>query len=129
LADGKDGTLEAKLDVKDVISAPIVEPPQEMEFRPAECKGQPNKKNHAVLYVNLQVVPLGRKIEISILKSQGSISLLGEGEKKCTETSVRVEKENQLEGTTVARLLVPWFGGGWGSLRKLGQRPNYRRER
>jgi hypothetical protein len=120
LADGKEGTLEAKLEVTDVIAAAVVEPPQEMEFRPRECKGQPNKKNHAVLYVNLQVVPLGRKIEISVIKSQGSIALLDENEKKVAEIALKVEKGHQIEGTTIARLLVPWFGGGWGQFAKIG---------
>jgi len=119
LADGKEGMLEAKLEVTDVIAASVVEPPQEMEFRPRECKGQPNKKNHAVLYINLEVIPLGRKIDISIVKSQGSIALVNEEDKKCTEFAVKVDKSDVIQGTRVARLLVPWIGGGWGQYAKL----------
>ncbi|HEY4930956.1 MAG TPA: hypothetical protein VII23_05245, partial [Terriglobales bacterium] len=82
LADGKEGTLEAKLEVTDVVAAPVVEPPVEMEFRPADTVGQPNKKHNANLYLNLGVIPLGRKVEISVIKSQGGLTLVDNGGKK-----------------------------------------------
>jgi hypothetical protein len=68
------------------------------------------------------VVPLGRKIEISILKSQGSIALLNEDGKKCAETALRLDKSHQIGKTSVARMLVPWFGGGWGQFAKINAR-------
>jgi hypothetical protein len=114
LADGKEETLEAKLEVTDVIATPVVEPPVEMEFRPTECQGQPNKKHHAVLYVNLQAIPLGRRIEVSIVKSQGSISILEETGKKCRQLALKLDKVHQIAGMNVGRLLIPWMGGGWG---------------
>ncbi|MGO9640469.1 MAG: hypothetical protein ACLP1Y_04070 [Candidatus Acidiferrales bacterium] len=119
LADGKTGTLEAKLEVVDVIAAPVLEPPQDMEFRPKECKGQPNKKNHIILYINLGVVPLGRKIEIGIEKSQGSLALLDQDGKKTRELGIKLEKIHQIESPSIARILVPWSGGGWGQFAKI----------
>lgn len=119
LADGKESTLEAKLEITDVIAAAVVESPAEMEFRPAESMGQPNKKHIANLYVNLAVIPLGRKIEISVIKAQGGIALLEGETKKTTAFSVVVEKQHQLPGTTVARVPVPWTGGGWGQFARI----------
>lgn len=119
LADGKEGTLEAKLEVTDVVAAPVVEPPAEMEFRPAQTMGQPNKKHNANLYVNLGAIPLGRKIEISIIKSQGGVMLVDNGSKKTKALSIVVDKEHQISGTAVARIPVPWIGGGWGQFARI----------
>jgi len=119
LADGKDGTLEAKMEITDVVAAAVVEAPAEMEFRPAETMGQPNKKHTANLYVNLAAIPLGRKIEISMIKSQGGITLLENGGKKTKSVSIVVEKEHQIPGTSVARVPVPWTGGGWGQFARI----------
>lgn len=118
LADGKEATLEASMEVMDVVAAAVVEPPAEMEFRPAESMGQPNKKHNANLYVNLGVVPLGRKIEISVIKAQGGVALLDDGAKK-TSLSIVIDKELQITGTAVARLPVPWIGGGWGQFARI----------
>jgi hypothetical protein len=119
LADGKDGTLECQLEVTDVVAAPMVEPPLEMEFRPAESIGQPNKKHYAVLYVNLVAVPLGRKIEVSVVKSQGGIALLDENGKKSNSVTVRLEKLHQIPGSSVARVPIAWSGSGWGQFARI----------
>ena len=119
LADGKDGTLECQLQVTDVVAAPMVEPPLAMEFRPAESMGQPNKKHYAVLYVNLAALPLGRKIEVSVVKSQGGIALLDESGKKSNSVSVRLEKQHQIPESSVARVPIAWSGGGWGQFARI----------
>ncbi|MGA8153295.1 MAG: hypothetical protein WB952_20255 [Terriglobales bacterium] len=119
LADGKDGTLDSQLDVTDVVGAPMVEPPLEMEFRPAESVGQPNKKHYAVLYVNLAAVPLGRRIEVSIVKSQGAIGLLDENGKRAESVTVQLEKKHQIPDSTVARLPIAWSGSGWGQFARI----------
>ncbi len=119
LADGKDGTLEGKLDITDVVAAPVVEPPTEMEFRPAETIGQPNKKHNAYLYANLATIPLGRKIEISIIKSQGGIGLFDDAGKKCRALSIVLHKDYQIAGTTVARVPIAWMGAGWGQYARI----------
>ena len=118
LADGKDSTLEASLEVIDVVAAAVVEPPAEMEFRPAESMGQPNKKHNANLYVNLGVVPLGRKIEVAVIKAQGGVALVDNGSKKAN-LSIVLQKEHHIAGTTVARVPIPWIGGGWGQFARI----------
>jgi hypothetical protein len=119
VAEGKDGTLECQLEVTDVVAAPMVEPPLEMEFRPAESMGQPNKKHYAVLYVNLAAIPLGRKIEVSVVKSQGGIGLLDENGEKSNSVTVRLEKLHQIPGSSVARVPIAWSGGGWGQFARI----------
>lgn len=113
LADGAKETLEARLEVTDVLAAPAVEPPSEMEFRPSESRGQPNRKNHAVLYANLDVIPLRRKLEFSLVKPRGIALLQAQG-KKCDQFTLVLEPTHRIEGTNVARVLVPWTGVGWG---------------
>jgi hypothetical protein len=66
----------------------------------------------------LSVVPLGRKIEVTIIKAQGGVALLESGTKK-TNLSVVVGKEHQIAGTTVARVPIPWIGGGWGQFARI----------
>lgn len=119
LADGNEGTLESKLQVEDVTTAPQIEPPLEMEFRPNESKGQPNKRNHAGLYVNLQAVPLGRKIDVSIVKSQGGILLFDLSGKKCQQLGIKLEPGHQIGKTNVARVPVPWCGSAWGQFARI----------
>lgn len=119
LADGKEGDLDGKLEVTDVIGAPLVEPPLDMEFRPAESKGQPNKKHYAVLYVNLVEVPVGRRIEVSVVKSQGAIRLLNENNKNSESVTVKIEKKHQIPDSTVARLPIAWSGTAWGQSARI----------
>jgi hypothetical protein len=119
LADGKDRALECQLEVTDVVAAPMVEPPLEMEFRPATSIGQPNKKHYAVLYVNLAAIPLGRKIDVSIVKAQGGIAFLDENSKKASSVAVRLEKTHEIPKSSVARVPIAWSGGGWGQFARI----------
>ncbi len=97
----------------------MLEPPLEMEFRPLESVGQPNKKHYAVLYVNLAAVPLGRKIEVSVVKAQGGIALLDDGGKKSKSVTVRLEKAHQISESSVARMPIGWSGSGWGQFARI----------
>lgn len=73
LAEGKESTYEAEFEVSDVTAGRMILPPNEMEFRPEEAHGQPNKTNSATLFVNSEIIPLGRKITI-ILRRRGARS-------------------------------------------------------
>jgi hypothetical protein len=114
IADGVEAALEAYMTVEDVITAPILEPPEEMEFRPKESLGQPNRKNNLVLFINSAVVPVGRKIEFIIDKSQGAVGFLTTGNRKAESLDIRFETHHLVPGTPVGRILVPWQGNGLG---------------
>jgi len=118
IAEGKEGWLECELKVTDVISAATVEPPVDMEFRPGTSIGQPNKKHVAALYVNLAVVPFGRKIELTIVKAQGGITFLDDNGKRCASLDVRLEKRHEV-ASSVARVPIAWIGGGWGQFARV----------
>jgi len=113
LAEGKEGLLEAYLDITDVTSGISIVPPEEMEFRPKESKGQPNRDNNLTLYVNPNTVPVGRKIKINLEKSHGTIGLKANGK---IQDSVEIvfEKSHILPEHRVGRILIPWRGNGWG---------------
>jgi hypothetical protein len=114
IADGVEAPLEAHMAVEDVITAAILEPPEEMEFRPKESLGQPNRKNNLVLFINSAVVPVGRKIEFTIDKSQGAIGFLTSGNRKADLLDIKFETHHLVPGTPVGRILVPWQGNGLG---------------
>ena len=74
---------------------------------------------YAALYVNLAAVPLGRKIEVSVIKSQGGIALLDENGKKSDSVAIRLEKQHQIPDSSVARVPIAWSGGGWGQFARI----------
>lgn len=114
VADGLDETLEKSLRVEDVVAAAILEPPEEMEFRPKESKGQPNRKNNLVLFINSAVVPVGRKIDFTITKAQGAVGLIEGGNNKVDSLSIKFENHHLVPETAVGRILIPWQGNGLG---------------
>jgi len=118
LAEGKTSTLEASLQVEDVIAAPILAPPERMEFRPLISRGQPGQQNSIFLYVNQNVVTIGRKIKITVLSSQGTIGLL-EKEKRVNSIDTIFEKAHIIKGTCIGRMPVSWGGTGWGQSARL----------
>ncbi len=114
LADGRERTLEARLEIEDVLPPFDVAPPESMEFRPKEIHGLPNRRNGASLFVNISVVPLGRKIKLDFDKVHGALSLLQE-DKRVSAMTVTLSTEHVLRGGEgVARIVVPWQGTGWG---------------
>ncbi len=118
LADGADGTLEGHLDVLDVTSGVVITPPETMEFRPKESHGQPSRTNNAALWINADVIPLGRNIKIEIEKSHGAIGLHHNG-KRTNELVVKFEKSHLLPNINIGRILIPWGGTGWGQSASL----------
>jgi len=114
IVEGETETLEASLIVEDVVSAVILEPPEDMEFRPKESKGLPNRKNNLTLLINATVIPPGRKIAVRLLKKQGSIGFIDNQNKRHDQCDIRFEKSHLIEGCLVGRLLVPWQGDGLG---------------
>jgi hypothetical protein len=118
LAEGKTTTLEACVQVEDVIAAPILDPPEKMEFRPLISRGQPGQQNSTFLYVNENVVTVGRRIKINVVSSQGTIGLLDQ-KKRVESTVVVFEKTHILKGTCIGRIPILWGGTGWGQSARL----------
>ncbi len=118
LADGQKETIEATLEVVDVTSGANISSPDEMEFRPAESSGRPNRNNYIALYINDKVIPLGRKIKMELEKTHGAIGLW-ENEKRADELSITFEKKHIISGTNIGRILVPWRGTGWGQSARI----------
>lgn len=118
LADGPSETYEANLDVVDVIAAAVVMAPAEMEFRPRETRGQPNRNNSVTLYVNTLAVPLGRKIRFQVEISHGAITL-NENGNKVEELSVVFDRSQIIPSTNVGRISISWRGSGWGQSARL----------
>lgn len=113
LAEGRKDMYEAEMEVTDVIPERAVVAPEEMEFRPDESHGHPNRNNAIGLFVNSSVIPLGRKIVLELEKARGSIGLM-EDRKRVEKSSVRFEKSHLIESTNVGRIPVAWQGTGWG---------------
>lgn len=118
LAEGRTATLEACVQVEDVIAAPILDPPEKMEFRPLISQGQPGQQNSTYLYVNESVITIGRRIKVNVVSSQGTIGLL-EQKKRVESTVVVFDKAHVLKGTCIGRIPILWGGTGWGQSAKL----------
>jgi len=118
LAEGREITYEAGVEVVDVTSGGTVTPPEEMEFRPKEAHGQPNRSNTITLFVNSTEIPVGRKIRIETEKARGAIGLLEDGQ-KTKSVMMTFEKAHLLPGTNVGRIPVTWQGTGWGQAASL----------
>ncbi len=122
LAEAKPGeepaVYEAALEVSDVVAETKTVPPDEMEFRPKESKGQPNHKNNIALYLNSDVIPIGRKIKLELQKQHGAIGLL-EGSKSVVALTITFGKSHLISGTRIGRILIPWRGTGWGQLARV----------
>lgn len=119
IAEGVEQQLEASIEVEDVVAAPILEPPKEMEFRPSESKGLPNRRNNLVLFINSSIIPVGRIIEFSIEKAQGSLNLIDDKSQRVDSLEIRFTKSHLLKDTSVGRILVPWQGSGLGQRAKV----------
>jgi hypothetical protein len=126
LAEGREEMHEAELKVSDVIAGGSIPVPEDMEFRPTESHGQPNRNNSIALFVNSGVIPIGRRIRVEIEKSRGSVRLLDE-DKPVLGLSVTFEKTHLIPGTSVGRVAIAWRGTGWGqfaSIRATTKRPH-----
>lgn len=118
LADGPKEAFEATLEVVDVTSGTHIVPPDEMEFRPIESRGRPNRNNYIALYINEKVIPSGRKIKLELEKAHGAIGFW-EDKKRVEQLSVTFEKSHIISGTNIGRILIPWRGTGWGQSARI----------
>ena len=71
IVEGVSETYETSMSIEDVVSAAVIEAPEEMEFRPKESKGFPNRRNSLTLFINTKVIPLGRNIAVRIVGKNG----------------------------------------------------------
>lgn len=113
LAEGREEMYEAELKISDVTTGGTIAIPEDIEFRPTESHGQPNRNNSIALFINSGTIPPGRRIRIEIEKSRGPVMLL-EGEKAVSALSVTFGKSQIIPGTSVGRIAIPWRGTGWG---------------
>lgn len=112
LTEGKNEMLEANLKIIDVISETVIIPPETMEFRPKESKGQPNRNNYASLFINPLKIPLGRKIKLYAEKVHGSLGFYFNKE-VIEKFEVDFGKEHLDKEATVGRIPIPWRSSGW----------------
>jgi hypothetical protein len=119
LADGHKEAYEAHLQITDVTTGTVFVPPVEMEFRPKESRGQPNRANTALLYINSTVVPVGRKIRFTLEVSHGAIALL-EDTQRTDQMSVVFDSSHLLPSSAgTGRVSISWRGSGWGQSARL----------
>jgi len=118
LAEVANGVLEARLEITDVISGLVVNPPEDMEFRPKDSRGQPSRENNVALFINPSVIPLNRKIKLSLEKTHGTIGLVDKDD-LVESISVIFEKDHLIPSHNVGRILIPWRGTGWGQSARI----------
>lgn len=113
-AAGRKSDLLANLSITDVKGeATPLPPPELMEFRPVKSNGQPNKLASALLYINLNKIPIGRKIKVEQSKAKGNITLLY-GDNKTTSFKITVSRDHEVSLGSIARFPVLFRGTGKG---------------
>ena len=118
LAESEKGFLETQLEILDVISAVTIAPPDEMEFRPKDTRGQPNKVNYLTLLVNPKQIPLGRKIKLGLIKSHGTIGFLENGA-MVDNINITFDKLHLAKDGKIGRISISWRGTGWGQQARI----------
>lgn len=107
--DGKE--IRAELHILGVDDPPLFVPPEDIAFAAFRFSGDPNRfNNNAALLVNLAVFTGMPEISFWLEEVAGNVSL----EEGVDRTSIKVSSTHLIEGTNVARLLVPFRATGWG---------------
>lgn len=115
LAQGNDGsTLEAKLQVTDVMPTMIVEPPPSgLEFSPRESYAAPSRRGSLGLLINPAVLPLGT--EIIITRSvDGTVMLVDDDNDDVKSLHLTFKKAHLIAGGKVGRISIGYRGYGFG---------------
>lgn len=124
LAESNSGLLETKLEIVDVIAQTVVVPPEEMEFRPKDSRGQPNKQNNITLFINPNQIPVGRKIKLGVIKQHGTMGFFEKGD---IVNSINVTFDRQYLKDNIGRIPIDWRASGWNQQAKVfaeTKRPN-----
>jgi len=110
---GKNGDLNARLEIQDVRKEPEIKVPDTLEFLPQEATGRPGRRNNIVLYVNADKIPAGSWVTIEIRrnpKPKGKIRLFDADSTLCEKFQTKLGSQHLVEGQNVFRVLVPWTG-------------------
>lgn len=115
LAQGVDGsTVEAVLEVVDVLSPQIIEPPPTgLEFTPRQSYASPSRRGSLGLLINPAVVPLGEDILIVRAEGDGPVMLVDEDNEDVNNLRLTFKKSHLLAGGTVGRISVGYRGYGF----------------
>jgi len=105
--------LTANIEIIDVKGYPVVDPPEEMEFRPNKSVGSPNKRSSIMLYINLEEIPEGRQLRFNLSDARGSLALL-DGEKKTDNLKISISKAHIIESGSIAKIPIYFIGTGKG---------------
>lgn len=119
IVEGKDGDLLAELQITDVLDEAEVEVPETLEFRPTIATGRPGRRNNLVLYVNRDVVPVGRHVRVAITGSVGYVRLIGDDFQATDRIDIKLKDSHLIKGQKVFRVLIPWRGTSWNQHAKV----------
>ena len=108
--DKKGNQVVAKIRVVRVEPAPIFVPPENIEFSAPRFNGEPNKRNRAVLLVNLDVVPARSALEFELTNRLGNVTFADNK----VRLRMRIRPEHILTGHNVARVPITFEASGWG---------------
>lgn len=107
----KDGReLKAALKVLGVEDAPLMIPPENIEFSNSHFAGQPNRLNSATLLVNLAAFTGKPEITFYLEDLLGNVTL---GSVDAKRTQIKVT-DQMISDDGIARVSVPFQGTGWG---------------
>jgi len=110
-------TLKIK-DVKDIIGDIEPQQPDEMEFRPKKSVGLPNKSSTTMLFINLEKIPIGRKIKIQLKEVKGNIKLIDK-HTEIDSLQITISNEHVISKNSIAKVPIYFMGTGKGQHAKV----------
>ncbi len=114
LVEGVSETLEARVEIENVLEESTITIPEHMQFRPPVSTGKPGRRNNVVLYVNPLSIKPGQCIRFDITKRTGGVTLLETDGTEVQHLSVRLDTEShKVQGQQVYRVNIPWRGTAW----------------
>ena len=107
-------SVEASIQIEEVLEEPAIIVPATMEFRPQISMGRPGRRNNLTLLVNSHAITEGHYVRFIITKRTGGVELIDEKGSGVQQLDVKLDVgRHGVPGQQVFRILTPWRGTAW----------------
>ena len=97
-----------------MLTEPLIELPETLEFRPTISNGRPSRRNNLVLYVNPLAISAGHYLRVKLVKRTGGVKLLAPAGPETDQFEVKLDVNvHGVKGQKILKVLIPWIGTAW----------------
>lgn len=113
--DSSGQTVEASLEVVDVVAPETTTPPESgLGFSPPDSRSAPNRIGSLVLLIDPAIVPIGTDLRIHHAGGDKSVKLVNANREDVDALTLHFLKAHLLPGDRVGRLVIGYRGYGYG---------------